>query len=157
MIIFENTITVPGELEEVRERLWQTQPLPGHSDFYINLVERKSETAFLIYVVEKIHIHELKYHMLSEIISPTQVQWTQTDHKRFIDRILRWDLEPVEEGVRVSYHFEAKVVGGEVGETITRKMLLDVSKQHLDRMLHEFKGQMEWVVAEAQKPPAYVD
>jgi len=157
MIAFENELIVPGDLEEVRERVWQGQPLPGHNDFYVNLVERVDETTFLLYVKEKIYIHELGYHVLSEITAPNQVTWTQIDHKRFIERVLRWNLEPVEDGVKISYRFEAKVVGGEVGETITRKMLLDVSKQHLDRLLHEFQGQMAWVVEESKKPPAVID
>ena len=157
MIVSENEIIVPGDLEEVRERLWQGQPLPGHNDFYINLVDRKSEASFLLYIKEKVYIHELGYHVLSEVVSPRLVTWTQIDHKRFIDRILQWTLEPVADGVKVQYRFEATVVGGEVGENITRKMLQDTSMQHLDRLLHEFRGQMEWVVAESKKPPAWVD
>lgn len=157
MIVFENEVTVPGNVEEVSDRLWHGQPLPGHNDFYINLVERKSETVYLLYFKEKVYIHELGFHILSEIVSPRLVTWTQVDHKRFIDRVLQWRLEPVTDGVKVQYHFEAKVVGGEVGENITRRMLQDTSRQHLDRLLHEFRGQMEWVVAESKKPPAQVD
>ena len=157
MIIFENELIVPGDLEEARERIWQGQPLPGHNDFYVNLVERIDETTFLLYIKEKVLIHELGYHALSQITDSNQVTWTQIDHKRFIERTIRWLLEPAENGVKVSYRFEADVVGGEVGETITRKVLLDVSKQHMDRLLHEFRGQMAWVVEESKKPPAIVD
>ncbi len=157
MITFDKTIIVPGDLEEVRERIWRGQSLPGHDDFYINLVARKDETTFLLFINERIHIHELGYHMLSHSASPDQVLWTQSDHKRFIDRQVQWNLEPVDDGVKVHCHFEAHVVGGEVGEAVTRKMLLDVSQRHFERMLHEFRGQMEWVVQVSNIPPALVD
>ncbi len=156
MISFEKEIIIPGDLEEVRERIWRGQSLPGHNDFYINMVERSNETTFLLFINERIHIYELGYHMRSESVAPTQVIWTQSDHKRFIDRKVQWELDPVDEGVRVRLHFEAQVVGGEVGEAITRKMLLGVSRQHFERMLHEFRGQMEWVVRESGFPPAMI-
>jgi len=156
MITFEKEIIVPGDLEEVRERIWRGQSLPGHNDFYINLVERRDETTFLLFINERIHIHELGYHMLSESTSPDQVIWTQSDHKRFIDRQVQWDLVQVDKGVRILCRFEARVVGGEVGEAVTRKVLLDVSRQHFERMLHEFRGQMEWVVKVSDIPPTLI-
>jgi hypothetical protein len=35
-------------------------------------------------------------------------------------------------------------------------VLLNVSRQHFERMLHEFRGQMEWVVKVSDIPPTLV-
>lgn len=156
MIVFENETIVPGPLEEVRERILVGQSLPSQGDFVINLLEKRDASHYLLYIVEKILVHELGYHLESTETSPTQVVWSQIDHKRFIDRTLKWTLEPVEGGTKVHYNFQARVIGSEMGEILTRPLLTEISKQHLDRLLDDFKEQMRWVEKESKKSPSDV-
>lgn len=154
MIAFENELIIPGPLQEIQECLLIGKPLPAHDDFAVNLAQKMDEAHYLLFIKEKLLIHELGYRMESAAPAVGQVVWSQTDHKRFIDRTILWDLTPVSAGVKVRYRFEAHIMGNETGEMITRRLLTDISRTHLDRLLREFKDQMAWVVEESKKPPA---
>jgi len=154
MITFENELIIPGPLQEIQERLLIGKPLPAHDDFAVNLAQKLDETHYLLFIKEKVLIHELDYHMESTLPAVGQVIWSQTDHKRFIDRTTFWDLTPVEMGVKVRYRFEAHILGNEAGEVVMRRLLTDISQNHLDRLLREFRDQMAWVVEESKKSPA---